>query len=193
VFRSVGVFALSLLVATAAAAQTPQPFPRPNSQKPTQPPPTAPPPSTSVPKPPSAPAPQAPSAPQAPQAPQAPKADGAPSEATLGAPIYPSAVYLTSYDAGRGQRFYIFGATVPYADLVGFYKTVLKQKGDELFESPPTHQFETAKFRDESMAFAPSVTIKDYTYGGSAGFPNPKPGATPERFPTIIQIVPAPR
>ena len=28
----------------------------------------------------------------------------------LGAPIYPSAVYLTSYDAGRGQRFYLFGS-----------------------------------------------------------------------------------
>jgi hypothetical protein len=111
----------------------------------------------------------------------------------LGAPIYPSAVYLTSYDAGRGQRFYIFGVTVPYADLVNFYKTVLKTKGDELFEAPPTHFFETGRFRDESMAFAPSVTIKDFTYGGSAGFPNPKKGATPERFPTIIQIVPPPR
>ena len=116
-----------------------------------------------------------------------------PTEATLGAPVYPSAVFLTSYDAGRGQRFYIFGATVPFAELVGYYKTVLKQKGDVLFEAPPTHQFETAKFRDETMAFAPSVTIKDYTYGGSAGYPNPKPGATPERYPTIIQIVPAPR
>lgn len=111
----------------------------------------------------------------------------------LGAPIYPSAVYLTSYEAGRGQRFYIFGATVPYAELVNYYKTVLKTKGDELYEAPPTHQFETAKFRDESMAFAPSVTIKDFTYGGSAGYPNPKKDATPARFPTVIQIVPAPK
>lgn len=111
----------------------------------------------------------------------------------LGAPIYPSAVYLTSYDAGRGQRFYLFGVSVPYADMVTYYKTVLKQKGDELFESPPTHQFETAKYRDETMAFAPSVTVKDYTYGGSAGYPNPKKGGTPERFPTIVQIVPVPR
>jgi hypothetical protein len=111
----------------------------------------------------------------------------------LGAPIYPSAVFLTSYDAGRGQRFYIFGATVPFADLVGYYKTVLKTKGDELFEAPPTHQFETARFRDESMAFAPSVTIKDYTFGGSAGYPNPKKDGTPVRFPTVIQIVPPPR
>jgi hypothetical protein len=167
-----------------AWAQTPQPFPRPE-QRPAQPPPaaTAPPP---------APAP-APTAVQAARPPQAPQTPGVPSEAELGAPIYPSAVYLTSYDAGRGQRFYIFGATVPYADLVGYYKTVMKQKGDELYDSPPTHQFETAKFRDDAMAFPPSVTIKDYTYGGSAGYPNPKKGASPERYPTIIQIVPAPR
>jgi len=162
------------LVASVAFAQTPQPFPRPNTQKPAQPPPST-----------TAPAPNPGS--------NAARTDGGPSEAELGAPIYPSAVYLTSYDAGRGQRFYIFGATVPYADLVGYYKTVLKSKGDELFEAPPTHQFETAKFRDDAMAFPPSVTIKDYTYGGSAGFPNPKKGATPERYPTIIQIVPPPR
>lgn len=170
------------LWAASAFAQTPQPFPRPNTPatKPAQPPP-APAPSTQ--------APQAPSAPQAPQAPSR----GAPTEASLGAPIYPSAVFLTSYDAGRGQRFYIFGSTVPYVDLVTYYKTVLKQKGDELFEAPPTHFFETGRFRDESMAFAPSVTIKDFTYGGSAGYPNPKKGATPERFAAIIQIVPAPR
>ncbi len=62
----------------------------------------------------------------------------------LGAPIYPSAVYLTSYDAGRGQRFYIYGVTVPYADMVNFYKTMLKQKGDELFEAPPTHHSKPA-------------------------------------------------
>lgn len=117
-----------------------------------------------------------------------------PSEAELGAPIYPSAVHLTSYDAGRGQRFYIYGATVPYADLVGYYKTVLKNKGDEIFEAPPTHQFATVKFRDETMAFPPSVTIKDYTYGGSAGYPHPNPkGDAPLRFPTVIQIVAAPR
>lgn len=111
----------------------------------------------------------------------------------LGAPIYPSAVFLTSYDAGRGQRFYIFGVNAPYTEMVNYYRTVLKNKGDELFEAPPTHFFETGRFRDEEMAFAPSVTIKDYTYGGSAGFPNPRKGDTPERFPTVIQIVPAPR
>jgi hypothetical protein len=165
-----------IVFATSALAQTPQPFPRPN-QRPPQPPPPA----TAAPI-------------QAPRAPQAPaRTDGGPSEADLGAPVYPSAVYLTSYDAGRGQRFYIYGANVPYAELVNYYKTVLKSKGDELYEAPPTHQFETVKFRDDAMAFPPSVTIKDYTYGGSAGYPNPKKGGTPDRFSTVIQIVPAPR
>jgi hypothetical protein len=42
------------------------------------------------------------------------------------------------------------------------------------------------------MAFPPSVTVKDYAWGGSAGYLNPKRGATPERFRTIIQIVPVP-
>ena len=166
------VIALSLLFAATASAQTPQPFPRP-PQKP----------SPTIPAP----------VPAKPAEPARPRTDGAPSEAELGAPIYPSAVFLTSYDAGRGQRFYIFGSTVPYADLVNFYRTVLKNKGDELFEAPPTHFFETARYRDESMAFAPSVTIKDYTYGGSAGYPNPKKDGTPPRFPSVIQIVPAPR
>ena len=46
----------------------------------------------------------------------------------------------------------------------------------------------------QGFAFVPpSVTIKDYTSSGATGYPNPKPGAQPERFPTIIQIVPAPR
>lgn len=122
-----------------------------------------------------------------------PASDGAPTEAMLGAPIYPSAVYLSSYDAGRGQRFYIFGVEAPYADMVNYYRTVLKNRGDVLYEAPPTHQFETARFRDESMAFPPSVTIKDFTYGGSAGYPNPKTGAAPARFPTVIQIASLPR
>jgi hypothetical protein len=47
-------------------------------------------------------------------------------------------------------------------------------------------------YRDETMAFPPSVTVKDWTSGGSPGYPNPKPGAQPSRFPTIIMIVPAP-
>jgi hypothetical protein len=167
----------AILVATSTAlvGQVPQPFPRPGQTNP-PPRPAAPPPPVTTPN---------------PQRPPASKGDG-PTEATLGVPLYPNAQFIASYDAGRGQRFYLFGVNAPYADMVVYYRTALKEKGSELFEAPPTYQFDTARFREETMAFPPSVTIKDYTWGGSAGYPNPKTGAKPERFPTIIQIVPAP-
>jgi hypothetical protein len=171
------VGAALVVTSTALAAQAPQPFPRPGQTNPPARPPAAPPPPVAAPD---------------TQLPPAPKGDG-PTEATLGVPVYPNAQFITSYDAGRGQRFYLFGVTAPYADMVLYYRTALKQKGDELFQSPPTHQFETVRFREETMAFPPSVTIKDYTWGGSAGYPNPKKGGVPERFPTVIQIVPAPQ
>ena len=118
--------------------------------------------------------------------------DGRPSDAELGFPVYPSAVYLRSYDAGRGQKYYIFGSTVPFAEMVTYYRNVLKEKGNLVFEVPPTHMFEMGRFREETMAFPPGVTVKDYTFSGSAGYPNPKPGTAPDRFPTLLQIVPAP-
>jgi hypothetical protein len=69
---------------------------------------------------------------------------------------------------------------------------VLKQKGELVYEEPPVHMFEVGRFREETMAFPPGVTVKDYTWGGSAGYLNPKRGAEPARFKTIVQIVPAP-
>jgi hypothetical protein len=176
ILRFSGLVALVLAASVSLAAQTPQPFPRPNREP-------SPPPASNA---------QAPAPPGRQAQQQGNDAQGVPNEATLGVPIYPNAQFITSYDAGRGQRFYLFGVTAPYADMVLYYRNALKQRGDQLFSSPPTHQFEIGRFRDETMAFPPSVTIKDYTWGGSAGYPNPKPGAQPERFPTIIQIVPAP-
>jgi hypothetical protein len=167
------------VLAASAAAQTPQPFPRGNSQ-PAQP---------------AQPAPSAPAAPRPaiPPPPAARAVDPAtPSEATLGFPIYPGAQFLASYDAGRAQRYYIFGTTAAFADLVTYYRTQLKDKGDLVFQDPPTHMFEIGKFNSETMAFPPGVTIKDWTSAGSQGYPNPKPGAQPARFPSIIMIVPAP-
>jgi hypothetical protein len=115
-----------------------------------------------------------------------------PTEAVLGAPVYPNAQFLRSYDAGRGQRFYLFGAQASFVEIVNYYRTILKQRGELVFERPGTHVFETVRFREELMAFPPGVTVKDYAGTGSAGFPNPRPGSDPERFATIIQIVPAP-
>jgi hypothetical protein len=60
-----------------------------------------------------------------------------------------------------------------------------------MFQSPPTYQFDIGRFREQDMAYPPSVTIKDYTFGGSAGYPNPKSGQ-PERFPTVCPGRPRP-
>ncbi len=50
--------------------------------------------------------------------------------------------------------------------------------------------FEVGRFREETMAFPPGVTVKDYGWAGQLGYLNPKRGAEPARFKTIIQIVP---
>jgi hypothetical protein len=172
---------VTALIGLAASgwAQTPQPFPRPGAPAPAPVRPAAPPP-------PSAPPPQPAAAAQ-----PLPADPGTPTDATLGFPIYPTAQFIASYDAGRGQRYYIFGSTASYTDLVAYYRTQLKEKGDQVFTQPPTHMFEIGRFREETMAFPPGVTIKDWTWGGSQGYPNPKPAAQPARFPTIIMIVPA--
>lgn len=175
----------SLLVAAAVAAphasQTPVPFPRPG-----QPASTAPQPETQPPASPKAP----PVAPPGQTVSQPPS--GEPTEAMLGAPIYPGAQFMASYDAGLGQRYYLFGTNETFANIVQYYRTTLKNRGELVFEQPPVHMFDTGRFREQTMAFPPSVTVKDYTWGGSQGYLNPKPGAQPARFATVIQIVPLP-
>ena len=173
---------LALVLGASVSAQTPQPFPRPGDSA--KPQPSGPPPATSKPDtqglkvlPPTPP----------PAAAQAPP--GAPTEATLGMPIYPGAKFIDSYDAGRGQRYYLFGATADFAQIVTFYRTALKQRGELVFEVPAIHMFEVGRFREETMAFPPGVTVKDYS---PDGYLNPKPGTPTERFRTIIQIVPSP-
>jgi hypothetical protein len=116
----------------------------------------------------------------------------APTDATLGLPIFPSAEFIASYDAGRGQRYYLFGTNNSFAQTVEYYKTVLKQRGELVYDEPPVHMFEVGRFREETMAFPPGITVKDYSWAGSLGYLNPKRGAEPARFKTIIQIVPAP-
>ena len=124
--------------------------------------------------------------------PAAPQNPGDPTEATLGLPIYPAAQFIASYNAGRGQRYYLFGTNADFAQVVTFYRNVLKQRGELVFDEPPVQMFEIGRFREETMAFTPSVTVKDYTWAGSAGYINPKRGGTPARFKTIIQVVPNP-
>jgi hypothetical protein len=164
------------LLAVTLLAQTPQPFPKPGEQRPQTP---AQKPVVEAPVRPAQPVPQ-------------PAAAAEPTEATLGMPIYPGAEFLASYDAGRGQRYYLFGTNAGFAEIVNYYRNVLKQKGELVYEEPPVHEFDVGRYREETMAFPPGVTIKDYTWGGAAGYMNPKLGQQPARFKTIIQIVPAP-
>jgi hypothetical protein len=180
--RAAWVVGCALVVTLNVYAQTPQPFPRAG-----QPAQQTPPPRSATP-------PAAPSAPPTaqPQTQIAAPATAGPTAATLGSPIYPGAQFLTSYEAGRGQRFYIFGTTAPYADIVTYYRTQLSDGGDVVFKEPATHQFNVGRFRQETMAFPPGVTVKDWTWGGSQGYPNPKLGGQPARFPTVIMIVPPP-
>ena len=177
--------ALGVIGAVAAgwltlSAQVPQPFP--GRQNPPRPAPTPP---TTAPAPP-------PSAPAAPKAPASATRDGAPTDAELQFPVYPNAQFIASYDAGRGQRYYLYGSELRFADMVKYYQSTLKNRGTLVFDAPATHVFEVGRFREETMAFPPGVTIKDYTWNGSLGYLNPKRNAQPARFPTIIQIVPAP-
>ncbi len=141
-------------------------------------------------------APQTPEPMPAHQAPDAalaqPGKEAPPTEQQLGLPVLPGAQFIRSYDAGRGQRYYLFGTQAFLAEVVAYYRTALKQRGEVVFERPATYMFEVGRFRPESMAFPPGVTVKDFTWAGSAGFPNPVPNAQPQRFPTVIQIVPAP-
>jgi hypothetical protein len=176
------------LVGALAFGQTPQPFPQPGGRTTSQPrtatPPAAPPASQQ---------PVVPStnAPVAQASSATPQGDAAPTEGTLGVPIFPNAQFIASYNAGRGQRYYIFGTTASFVDLVNYYRTTLKQRGELTFEVPATHEFDIGKFDEDRMAFPPGVVIKDFQSDISPGYPNPKPGGQPARFPTIIQIVPA--
>ena len=175
-------FALVLMLdQQAPAAPVPRPFPQPSapagrSAQPT----TAP----------TAPVTATPPAPQTPIVLATPQASAPPTEEMLGVPLYPGAQFLASYDAGRGQKFYLYGSTTSFVDLVSFYRNVLKQRGELVFDAPATHEFDVGRFREETMAFPPGVTIKEYKSSISDGYPNPKPGGQPARFPTIIQIVP---
>jgi len=166
--------AVVLTLPTLVAAQGPPPFPRPG-QEPSKPATQSPQPTPS-----NAPAP----------GPASTTDKNDPGD--LGVPIYPGSQFITSYDAGRGQRYYLYGTVSDFAQIVGWYRTTLKQKGEVVFEEPPVHMFEIGRFKEETMAFMPSVTVKDYTWAGSAGYINPKAGATPARFKTFIQIVPNP-
>ena len=196
---SITVALVAVLSVSAAQAQPPvarpqPPPPAPASKLPPKPAtattPTPAPPQQQTAKPQPAPAAAQPS-PAQPAAPvSAPEV--APVACSQGAPVLAGAQYLTSYDAGMGQTYWLYGSAQTFADVVTYYRTALKDRGELVFDAPATHMFEVGKFKETDVAFPPGVTVKDYTWGGSPGYMNPRPGATPAFFPTVIQIVPPP-
>jgi len=123
--------AMLLVLVLAMLAQTPVPFPRPGATKPPAP---------------AAPAPQTPPRVQ-PSGQPAPGHTDVPNEASLGTPVYPGAEFVGSFDAGKGQRYYLFGTNAGFLEIVNYYKTILKQKGELVYEEPAIHQFDTGSTR----------------------------------------------
>jgi hypothetical protein len=121
---------------------------------------------------------------------QPPAGVNGPPSAAVVFPIFPGAQFIGSYDAGMAQRYYLYGVRNTYLEVVTYYRDALKDRGTEVFAAPPTHMFQQ-RFREDTMAFPPGVTVKDWTFQ-SKGYPNPRPGAQPERFPTVVMIVPPP-
>lgn len=118
-------------------------------------------------------------------------AEQPPANEALGAPVYPAAVFLETIDAGRGQQYHLYGTDAPYSDIVQYYKTTLRNNGRTIFQSPAMQQFELGRFNDDTMAYPPSVVVKDYAWNGSEGYLHVD-GTTTRRFRTVIQIVPPP-
>lgn len=104
-------------------------------------------------------------------------------------PVYPTAQYLGTVDAGMGQSYHLYGTDVPFSDIVAYYRTLLRNGGREIYSTPGTHQFDLGRFDDNRMAYPPSVVIKDYAGGPASGYLHID-GTTEARFQTVIQIVP---
>lgn len=114
-----------------------------------------------------------------------------PVDPLLGTVMYPAAVFLETIDAGKGgQQYHLYGTDAPYVDIVNYFKTTLKQGGRTIFQAPAMHQFELGRFQEQTMAYPPSVVVKDYVWNGSEGYLHVA-GTTQKRYRTIIQVVPA--
>jgi hypothetical protein len=105
-----------------------------------------------------------------------------------GVPIYPGSEMLSSFDSGA-QKVFLFGSSMPYSDVVAYYKTQLRSGGSEVFKTPAMQQFDLGSFRSESMDYRPSVVVKDYGATDTAGYLHVT-GTAEKRYRTVIQIVP---
>jgi hypothetical protein len=161
-------------LAAVAAAQTPVPRPFPGTGAP----------ATSKPQPPPAPPAGAGTSP-------APAQKAAADTPPTNVPLFPQAEFLTSFDAGRGQRYYLYGTRAPFEEVAAHYRTTLRTGGRQLYRTPAIQQFDLGRFDNDGMAYPPSVVVKDYAGEPGGGYLFVR-GSAEQRFPTIIQIVPPP-
>jgi hypothetical protein len=157
-----------------AQGAVPRPFPgsKPPMAGPPQPPPSKP----------SQPSPAKPAEP-------VPPAPGTPDAALAGIPQFPQAQFLDSFDAGQGQRYYLYGTNAPFEDVAAHFRATLMSGGRQVYRTPAVQQFDLGRFDDQRMAFPPSVVVKDYAAGPGGGYLFIRDGKE-QRFRTIIQIVP---
>ena len=57
-----------------------------------------------------------------------------------------------------------------------------------LFQAPLMHQFDIGRYQEDTMAYPPSVVVKDYTWNNSPGYLFVA-GTSEKRYKTIIQVV----
>lgn len=105
-------------------------------------------------------------------------------------PGYPGAEYLESFDAGKGQRLFVFGTNDPYARVVAFYKSQFKKTGEEVSRAPGIQQFDLGAFDSTGMAQRPSVIVKDYAWPQPTDYYIHVAGTAEKHFTTLIQIIP---
>ena len=118
----------------------------------------------------------------------------APTEDELGVTLYPNSTYLASFDAGRGQEFHLFGTNATFTNMVRYYRVILRDRGDEVFEAPrdpPVRH--RPRFDDDRMDLPAQCDHQGlHLERRPPGYPNPLPGADPPTFATIIQFTTAP-
>lgn len=107
----------------------------------------------------------------------------------LGVPVYPGAALLARYEAGPGQEMFLYGTSSGYANVVEYYRGMLRDRGRQLFGGP-MHQFDLGRYRRETMMLQPAVTVKDFTWNGREGYIHVT-GRQIVKYPTVIQVVPA--
>jgi hypothetical protein len=109
-----------------------------------------------------------------------------------GIAAYPGAEFLAAYDAGTGQKLFVFGTNETYEAVTAFYKTQFKKSGDEVSKQPRIQEFDLGAFNSSTMSQRPGVIVKDYTVPDPDGYLHVS-GTTQKRFKTLIQIIPVTR